>query len=291
MKNTNDYTLNCTKLFTCYLLWGFQPLYWQLLDGIDSLMLLGIRIVFAALFSVILLLVTGRQQELISVFRDRHTMKFLVPATVFLLADWAVFIYAIMSGHVIDTSLGYYICPLVIFAFGVILYREKTTGLQLAALGVAFVGVVVSTVSLGKLPLLSLVIAFNWAVYATVKKNVKVSGIVSIAAETLMLSPAAIVFLLFFRTQQLASADAFSWVFLVLSGVVTALPMFLYSDSVSVLPLIMVCFAQYLSPNFNLLCGLIMGESFSKSQIISLVFFIAAILLFTYSELKSAKKQ
>jgi len=278
-------------LILCYVLWGFQPLYWALLSHVDSYTILGCRIIMAAVFSLLILAFAGRLNELWTLFRDRNTMKYLLPAVVFLLADWAVFIVAVNSGHVLDASLGYYINPLILFAVGVAVFHEKCTKIQLAALVVAAAGVLISTVAFGEFPLLSLVIAVNWAVYAALKKNVHADGVVSIAAETMLLVPFALAFLLIFRGEAFAAFRGTDFLLLIGSGVVTALPMFLYSNSVYKFSLILMCFAQYLSPTFNLICGFLRGERFSSSQLISLAFFISAILIFTVGELRAIPKK
>lgn len=281
---------DAAALIGCYVLWGFQPLYWGLLGDIDSMTILPLRIVFAALFSFLLIAGQKRTGELKAVFRNKDVMKYLVPAAVFLLADWTVYIIVVNSGHILDVSLGYYINPLVLFAIGAIIYKEKCGAVHFVALGVAVAGVLVSTLAFSSFPYVSLVIATNWAVYAAIKKNVGLDGILSICAETLMLTIPAILFMVFFKRQELAQIETSSYVFIIGSGIVTALPMFLYSRCVSKLPLILMCFAQYLSPTFNLVCGFISGESFSNSQLISFAFFIAAIVMFTFSEVRNAKQ-
>ena len=279
------------SLFLCYLLWGFQPLYWNLLGSVNSYVILGCRIILAAVFSVFLLALTHRLSALKAVFCDRSTMKYLLPAVVFLLADWAVFIVAVNAGHVLDAGLGYYINPLILFAFGVVFFRERCTKIQLAALAVAAVGVIISTAAFGEFPYISLIIAVNWSVYAALKKNVRLDGVVSIAAETLIMAPFAIAFLLIFKRTDLAElCGADLWLILG-SGFVTALPMFLYSNCVMRFSLIFMCFAQYLSPTFNLICGFLTGERFSRSQLTSLLFFLAAIVIFTLSEARQIKKE
>ena len=278
-------------LFLCYLLWGFQPLYWAFIPNVDSFTMLGCRIVMAAVFSVILLAASKRLSELKALFNNKSMMKYLLPAVVFLLGDWAVYLVVINAGHVLDVSLGYYLNPLILFASGVVIYKEKCTRIQLFALCVAAVGVVVSTVAFGSFPLASVVIAVDWALYATLKKNVKLDGIVSIAAETLILTPLAIAFLLLFKRPEMAALNGREICFLLGSGIVTALPMFLYSNCVSRLSLIVMCFAQYLSPTFNLFCGIIRHESFSPSQLVSFAFFISAIVIFTVGEMRAAKQK
>ena len=273
-------------LLGCYMLWGFQPLYWGLIGDVGTMTVMPLRIVFAALFSVLILALQKRTAELKALFKDRKMMKFLLPAALFLLADWTVYIILVNSGHIIDVSLGYYINPLLLFLIGALIYREKCGAGHFIALAVAVMGVVVSAAAFGSVPYTSLIIAVNWAVYAAIKKNVSIDGVLSIAAETLILTIPAVIFMLLFQRAELAQIPASSWLPLLGSGVVTALPMFLYSRCVSRLPLVLMCFAQYLSPTFGLVCAFIRGESFSQSQLISLAFFIAAIVVFTVSELK-----
>lgn len=273
-------------LLGCYMLWGFQPLYWGLIGDVGTMTVMPLRIVFAALFSVLILALQKRTGELRALFKDRKMMKFLLPAALFLLADWTVYIILVNSGHIIDVSLGYYINPLILFLIGALIYREKCGAGHFIALAVAVTGVVVSAAAFGSVPYTSLIIAVNWAVYAAIKKNVSVDGVLSIAAETLILTIPAVIFMLVFRRAELAQIPASSYLPLLGSGVVTALPMFLYSRCVSRLPLVLMCFAQYLSPTFGLVCAFIKGESFSQSQLISLAFFIAAIVVFTVSEYK-----
>lgn len=277
---------NVFCLVLCYFIWGFQPLYWALNHTLDSFMILGCRIVMAAFFSVAILALTGRLSELKKLFSDKKALKYLIPASVFLLLDWAVFLVAVNAGHVLDASLGYYINPLMLFAFGVVIYKEKCRKIQLLALGIAAVGVVISTVTFGSFPYISLFLASNWAVYTLLKKYVHVDGVVSIAAETLMMSPFAIAYLLIFKSANLSSLQIGEIAFLMGTGVVAAMPMFLYSNSVTAFPLTAMCFAQYLSPTFNMICGLILGETFSGSQFVSFAFFIAAIIIFTANEIR-----
>ena len=282
---------NAAALLLCYILWGFQPLYWKLLGSLDSMTILALRIVFAALFSSLLLLCQGRLREVKTVFGTKQLMKLMAPAAIFLLADWTVFILVVNSGHILDASIGYYINPLLIFLAGVVIYKEKCGRLQIFALVLAAAGVAVSAFAFGSVPYVSLVIAVNWAIYAVIKKNVQLDGILSIAVETLMMTVPAIVFLLFFRRQELAAISGRLWPYLVGSGIVTALPMFLYSRCVSKLPLVLMCFAQYLSPTFNLICGFITGESLTHSQLVSFVFFAAAIVVYTVNEIKTYKER
>ena len=136
-------------LLGCYMLWGFQPLYWGLIGDVGTMTVMPLRIVFAALFSVLILALQKRTAELKALFKDRKIMKFLLPAALFLLADWTVYIILVNSGHIIDVSLGYYINPLLLFLIGALIYREKCGAGHFIALAVAVMGVVVSAAAFG----------------------------------------------------------------------------------------------------------------------------------------------
>lgn len=140
---------DAAALFGCYLIWGFQPLYWGLMKHIDSLTILALRIIFGAVFSVAILMLQGRASDCKRVLKDRAVMKFILPAAVFLLADWAVFIIVVNSGHILDAGIGYYINPLILFLAGVIVYREKCERAHIVALAMAAVGVIISTAAFG----------------------------------------------------------------------------------------------------------------------------------------------
>lgn len=275
----------------CYVLWGFQSLYWALDRDMDSFTMLAGRIVATAVFAILALAIGGRLGELKTLFHDKGTMKFLYPSAFFMLTDWGVFLVVVNAGHILDTSLGYYISPLLIFAVGVVVYRERCEKTVYGALAVAAAGVAVSTVAFGSFPAVPLVVALAWTVYSSIKRSVHIDGLLSISAETLLITPLALLFLVFFRRSEIA---AFTWrelLFLAGSGIVTGLPMVLYSDAVRKFPLTAMCFIQYLSPTFALFCGLISGESFSGSQLVSLLFFAVSIIIFTAFELKTARSK
>ena len=112
-------------LLVCYLIWGLQPLYWNLLGQFDALFVLCVRIVMSVIFTWGFLICTGRLHELLAAFRNRALMKYLVPAAVFICGDWGLYNWAVMNGHVLDVSLGYYMNPMVMFVIGLALFRER----------------------------------------------------------------------------------------------------------------------------------------------------------------------
>lgn len=279
-------------LLLCYLIWGLQPIYWNLLEDFDSMFVLCVRIVMSMVFTWLFLICTGRLKELLSAFRNRKLMKYLVPASVFICADWGLFNWAVMNGHVLDTALGYYMNPMVIFIIGLVLFRERGHLLEYVAVGVAFIGVLISTVQYGSFPLIAVLCSASWPLYATVKKAANADPIVSIAVETTLLAPFAVIAsLIFFRGEGgYASIDLGSVPLLICSGIVTATPMILYTYVVNDLPFKVVGILQYTSSTISFLCGILfLNETATPSKLVMFGFIIAGLVIFTVGSFKRQK--
>lgn len=271
-------------LIICYLIWGMQPVYWSFLPGFDSMFILSIRIIMSVFFTCLYLVCTGHFKDYLRTFRDWSVMKYLAPASVFIGADWGVFIWAATHGHVLDTSIGYYLNPMIIFLVGVLLFKERGHILEYAAIILACVGVAVSTIEYGSFPVISIVCAVLWPVYATIKKAAKSDSIVSIAIESTLLCPFAIAYALIFCRGDggFASVTWGSVPLLIGSGIVTALPMVLYTFTVNDLPFKVVGVLQYACCTISFLCGVIfLHEAITPSKLIMFGFIWAGLILFT----------
>lgn len=282
---------NVLLVLACYVMWGLQPLYWDLLAGFDSLFILANRILWSVVFCVSVLAVRGELGKLKAVFADKKTMRFLAPAALFLLLDWGLFIWAVQSGHVLDTSMGYYMGPLVVFSLSLFLFHERCNKWQIVAILFAVAGVLVSVFQFGRFPGMAIALCLAFAIYGALKKFAQVEPLVSIAAETLMMAPFALVFLLFFRMGDngVGGVDLHAFLLLAASGAVTAMPMILYSLGVIHLPFYVLGFFQYISPSISLLCGLAMGETLSRDKLITFLFIWTGLTIFSLSTLKKAK--
>lgn len=278
-----------------YAIWGVQSLYWNLLGHMDPMFNLAFRILFSVVFTVGILALTKRLAALKAVFFNKQKMKFLAPAALFLLLDWGVFIFAVQTGHVLDTSLGYYMGPFVVFFIGMIVFGEKQSRLVrvamlLALLGVVF-NIVYSIVQHGSFPVLSILLACLFAIYGMFKKYAQVDSVVSIAAETIMMAPLAILFLLFFRTDMLATRSVTDWLLLMGAGVVTSVPMLLYSLGVLRLPFVMLGFMQYISPTLGMLCGLFLGETMTVDKLVTYIFIWAGLIVYTTAVIREEREK
>lgn len=274
-----------------YILWGIQPLFWALFPETDSLFLLASRIVWSVVFCITVLAVKKELPKVLLVLKDKKTMRYLIPASVFLLLDWGLFIWAVQTGHVLDTSLGYYMGPLIVFSLSLFLFHEKCSKWQIVAIAFAVIGVLISVIQYGSFPWMAIILSMAFAIYGMCKKYAQADPLVSITVETLLMLPFALIFILFFRMGEngMASVDLKLQLLFIASGAVTALPMILYSIGVVNLPFYMLGFFQYISPSISMVCGFLMGETLSADKLITFIFIWAGLIIFSLSTLKKSK--
>ena len=291
-----NYKKGLSAFLVCFLIWGFQPLYWYICGQWDTFFMLACRIIWAAVCCLCILWIQGKLPQLWAVFRDRQSLKREIPAAVFLLADWGVYLWAVQNGRVLECSLGYYIQPIVVFIFGAVIFREKVSWRHLVILALVVVGIVLSTDGFGGIPYVTITLAVCFAIYAAIKKSLVIDSVVSTTAEILIMVPAALLFILFFRMGDtgMASITPLRQLMLLGAGVVTGLPMVLYSVGVKYLPLTTAGFCQYLSPTLGIICGMIMGEFLNPEKLRSFYFIWAGVILYClntiFEERKAAKK-
>lgn len=290
-----NYKKGIPTLLLCFFIWGFQPLYWYICGEWDTYFLLACRIIWAAVCCLCILWAQGKLPQLLTVFRDKNILKREIPASVFLLADWGVYLWAVQNGRVLECSLGYYIQPIVVFILGAVIFREKVSWRHIVILAVVVVGIVLSTDGFNGIPYVTILLAVCFAIYAAIKRSLRIDSVVSTSAEIVMMVPLALLFILFFRMGDtgMASITPLRQLMLLGAGVVTAMPMVLYSVGVKYLPLMTAGFCQYLSPTLAIVCGMIMGEYLTAEKLRSFYFIWAGVLLYclntVYEERKKAR--
>lgn len=290
-----NYKKGIPTLLLCFFIWGFQPLYWYICGEWDTYFLLACRIIWAAVCCLCILWAQGKLLQLLEVFRDKNILKREIPASVFLLADWGVYLWAVQNGRVLECSLGYYIQPIVVFILGAVIFREKVSWRHIVILAVVVVGIVLSTGGFNGIPYVTILLAVCFAIYAAIKRSLRIDSVVSTSAEIVMMVPLALLFILLFRMGDtgMASITPLRQLMLLGAGVVTAMPMVLYSVGVKYLPLMTAGFCQYLSPTLAIVCGMIMGEYLTAEKLRSFYFIWAGVLLYclntVYEERKKAR--
>lgn len=288
-----NYKKGLTAIMLCFLIWGFQPLYFNLCDGVDTLFLMACRIIWAAVCCLIILKCQGKLPQLWAAFRDKNVMKREVPAMFFLFADWIIYLWAVQNGRVFECSLGYYIQPLVVFVFGAVIFKEKMSWRHFVILAIVIVGIVLSANGFGGMPYVTISLATAFAVYAAIKKSLTIDSIVSTTTEILMMVPVALIFILFFRMGDngMASITLTRQLLMMGAGVITGTPMLLYAIGVRNLPLMMTGIGQYLSPTLAIFCGMMLGEHLTHEKLVSFLFIWAGVILYVLNTVYEEKKR
>jgi chloramphenicol-sensitive protein RarD len=270
-----------------YLMWGLLPIYWKGLSGVESLQILCHRIVWAAAFTIVALLVTKRLGALAALFKDKRRTLYAASASVLITINWGTYIWAVNSGHVTESSLGYYINPLVSVALGAIFFREKMDRWTAWAVGIATAGVAVASVMMGSLPWISLVLAVSFGFYGLVKKKAGLEPLAGLAAETLIASPFALAFLIWRHSVGAGSfggPDAAATLMLFLAGVITAIPLLCFAAAANRITLTRMGFIQYLSPTLQFGLGVMaFGETVKPPMIVAFVTVIGAVSLYAFT--------
>lgn len=275
-----------------YLIWGVLPLYWNLLARAEANEILAHRIIWSFFFMVVVLMVTKRWQsfkeDCRALWQNKKRGAILLLAAFTISLNWLTYIWAVNHGHVIDTSIGYYINPLMSVLFGIVFFRERISGLKKISLLLAAIGIVLMTYQLGKLPWVAVVLAVSFSVYGALKKQLHLNPFSSITLETLLMVPFAVPYI---GILMMSPANHFSLatpdlaLYLMGTGVVTAVPLVLFSYGANLLPLNVLGFFQYISPTIGLLLGIFFfHETFGMAQISALGFVWVAIVLFTVAE-------
>jgi chloramphenicol-sensitive protein RarD len=237
-----------------------------------------------------LLTVTGRIRVFLDTLKDKATMRYLVPASFLITFNWGLYVWAVNNERVLDSSLGYYMNPLIAFLLAVLIFKEKYTKLQLVAVGLAFTGVLISLIAYGSFPVIAICLSLSFATYGVLKKKAQADPAASIAIESLIITPFALALPLVFMMDGITAASSAETLLLIGGGALTALPLFFYARAINDIPFIIVGFLQYISPSLTLIYGLLMGEILSNSQIVSFIFIGLGLIVFSTALVIDAKR-
>lgn len=282
-----------------YIIWGFFPVYWKLLEHVNSIEILLNRIIWSFIFTTIFIFIIGQKSKLIEdlkwLWQEKKTFFLLLLASFVISCNWFLYIWAVTNEHVVETSLGYYINPLITVLFGLFLFKEQLSKAQIVAVFIAFIGVALMTIRYGKIPWVALGLACSFAVYGALKKKIQLDATRGLAIETLFILPFALVYYGFLMFTNNTSFLQFDWktdVFLMLGGLVTAYPLILFAKGAQALPQSILGFIQYFSPTIILILGTVVyKEPFTNIELISFGFIWLAILLFSLSTVMENRKK
>jgi chloramphenicol-sensitive protein RarD len=242
---------------SAYLLWGLFPLYWPLLKPASAYEIVAHRAIWTLIFCLVVLAFHKKLRQTISQLRNPKIFFSLLATSALISVNWIVYIWATNSGHVVEASLGYYINPLVIIAFGVLLLKEKMRIGQWVAVGIATLGVAILTIDYGRLPWIALALAISWGSYGVIKKVLDLGALEGLTIETMLSFIPYLVFLLILEnngTGQFGHDLGLS-LLLLSAGAITAIPLLLFNGSTTRLPYTVIGLLQYITPTIQFSIG------------------------------------
>lgn len=243
-----------------YLWWGAFPFYFGLIAMVGPFEVVPWRVATSLLFCALLVTTTRKWAQVLTILRAPRLLGWFALSALFLYANWQIFVIGVMTGHVLETALGYFINPLFTILIGVIVRKERLTRLQWVAVGIAGVGVLIAAIAYGSFPWIALGIALSFGLYGAVHKHAgeSVDGITGLTVETIATLPIAAVQLAIIATTTGITAFSFGadiTVLVLLSGIATAVPLILFGEATRRLPLSYIGFLQFLTPILSFLYG------------------------------------
>ncbi|MFF0867803.1 EamA family transporter RarD [Nonomuraea sp. NPDC003560] len=276
-----------------YTMWGLFPLYWPLLKPSGAVEILAHRMVWSLVAVAVVLAVRRHWSWFRELARQPRKLVLLTIAAIVITVNWGTYIYAVNTGHVVESALGYFINPLVSVLFGVLVLRERLRPLQWTAVGFAALAVVVLTLDYGRLPWIALTLAVSFGVYGLVKKQANVAATESLAVETLVLLLPALGYLIYleFAGQATFGQQGFGHALLLVgAGIITAVPLIFFGAAAIRVPLSTVGVLQYIAPILQFIVGVtIAGEVMPPSRWIGFSIVWLALAIFTYDSLRAAR--
>ncbi|MBM9504851.1 EamA family transporter RarD [Actinacidiphila acididurans] len=293
-KGVGEKRLGLAYGFAAYGLWGLFPLYWPLLKPAGAMEILAHRMVWSLAVVAVVLVALRRRAWIGELLRQPRKMALVALAAAVVSVNWGLYIWGVNTGHVVETSLGYFINPLVTIALGVLVLHERLRPAQWAAVGIGGLAVVVLAVGYGRLPWIALGLAFSFGTYGLVKKQVGMGGLESLAAETCVQFLPALGFLLALSARGKATFTHHGGghaTLLVACGLVTAVPLIFFGMSATRLPLSTIGLMQYLAPVFQFLIGVLhFHEHMPAERWAGFLLVWSALVLLTWDALRTARR-
>jgi chloramphenicol-sensitive protein RarD len=278
-----------------FLMWGFFPIYFKALQVVPSLQIMLHRVVWSFLFVMLLILMRREWPRFRDSLRKPRVLLTYTLTAVLLSVNWLIFIYGINSGQVVETSLGYFINPLLSVALGVVFLRERLRPMQWFPVGLAALGVLYLTLQYGSLPWIALGLAFSFGMYGLIKKIAPLGSLHGLTLETGIIFIPALLFLLYAESQGNGSFGHLGLnvtLLLAFAGVITALPLLLFGLAARSIPLTMLGILQYIAPTVQFLLGIFLyQEPFTVTRLVGFSIIWLALLIFTVEGLYERRKR
>jgi chloramphenicol-sensitive protein RarD len=278
-----------------YGMWGLFPLYWTLLDPAGSIEILAHRVFWSLIVMAALAVVFRRRSQFRAIVADRRTRSILMLAAVVISLNWGGYIWGVNNGHVVETSLGYFINPLVTVLMGVFIIGERLRRLQWVAMGIAAVAVLALTLELGRPPWVALLLAFSFGSYGLAKKKANAGAVESLALETLVIAPVALGYILFLGSQgqsTFGTEGTGHALLLVSTGLITAVPLICFGAAATRVSMTTIGLLQYLAPTLQFALGVFFfDEAMPPVRLAGYCLVWVALVIFTFEAVTHRRRQ
>ncbi|MFC5529871.1 EamA family transporter RarD [Cohnella yongneupensis] len=276
-----------------YTIWGLLPAYWRWFDQISAGEILSHRIVWSFFFVIALIAIQRRGKNIRALLGNRSSLLKLTASSLLITSNWLIFIWAVNNGHVIETSLGYYLTPLINVVLAIVFLREKPTTGQWLAIALAGSGVLLVAIDYGSFPWISLSLAISFGLYGLVKKRMRIDATDGLMVETAIVVPVALIYWISIGASHEAQAWSLptgTFIALFCSGAATAIPLLLFANAASRLPLSMLGFIQYIGPTLTLgLSVFVFKETITPVLLISFSLIWTALIVYAIASIQSAR--
>ena len=287
----SEYKSGLISLLGCMLLWGILPVYWKALVPINSWVIILYRVFLVFVFAI---LIARRYYSFKEIFDPIKNDKRLLPksfaAGALITANWSTYIWAVNAGYVIQSSIGYYIEPLVVCALAILIFKERITGFKIVAFGLALLAIVIQLVHFRAFPGIALGLASSFAIYAAIKKGMDQPPLISLVYETMFFAPFALIGVVIVEMKGIGAfsvASPMQIIMLMFAGLLTVIPLALFASAAKKVPLITLGLMEYISPTMGMILGVfVYHEPFDLVMFISLVIIWIGLVFFTISEIK-----
>ena len=278
-----------------YAMWGMFPLYWTLLEPAGAVEILAHRVFWSLAVMAALVVVLRRRRQFRAILADPRTRNILTLAAVVIAINWGGYIWGVNNGHVVETSLGYFINPLVTVLMGVFIIGERLRTMQWVAMAIASLAVLGLTLELGRPPWVALVLAFSFGTYGLAKKKANAGAVESLALETLIIAPIALAYIVFLSSRgesTFGTEGSGHALLLVSTGIITAIPLICFGAAATRVTMTTLGMLQYLAPTLQFALGVsIFDEPMPRTRLLGYVLVWVALAIFTFESVKHRRRQ
>lgn len=286
--NKSDYRIGIISALSCNFIWGFLPLYWNALKPIESSVIIFYRIVLMAIICYAVTAFTMRGKEVFRpMIESRKAFLTYIAAGLVITINWSIYIWAVNAGYVIQTSMGYFLEPLVVCLFGVIFYKERTSIWKKIAIGFATVGLFIMIIGYREVPIIAVSLGVSFAIYSAIKKSISLPPLQSLLFETIAVAPFALAVIVYLEVKGIGGLQVggYQYVLLMFAGLCTAVPLGLFSYAANKISLISIGICEYISPSISLILGIfVLSEPFDMIQLAAFIVIWIGLIFFTYGE-------